>query len=54
MFRGQSTNLAVDDVNGDNIPEIIAPSFDKHLVAHMNVFSYNPVTKKFENITSSQ
>tara|TARA_B100000749_G_scaffold122825_1_gene93970 strand:- start:225607 stop:226101 length:495 start_codon:yes stop_codon:yes gene_type:complete len=52
VFRGQATNLAVDDVDGDNIPDIIAPSFDNNLVAHMNVYSFNPSTGKFEKVSS--
>ena len=47
-FRGQATNLALDDVDGDNRLELIAPSFDKNLVAHLNVYKYNLKTQKFE------
>ena len=45
---------SVGDVNGDNVPDIIAPSFDSDLVAHMNIYTFNPDTKKFEKLTSSQ
>ena len=47
-FGGRTSNLFVHDVDGDQIPEIIAPSFDENLVAHLNVFSYNQETSKLE------
>jgi len=47
-FRGQATNLALDDIDGDNKLEIIAPSFDRDLIAHLNVYKYNQETKRFE------
>ena len=50
-FNGQATNLAIDDINGDGRPEIIAPSFDQNLVGHLNVFQYNPDAKSFEHVT---
>lgn len=49
-FNGQATNLAIDDINGDGRPEIIAPSFDQNLVGHLNVFQYNPDAKSFERV----
>ncbi len=50
LFRGHATNLAIDDVDGDKIPEIIAPSYDANLVAHLNVYRYNQDRKTFEPI----
>lgn len=47
-FCGQATNLALEDIDGDTTLEILAPSFDEELVAHLNVYSYNSRTKKFE------
>jgi hypothetical protein len=34
-FNGESTNLALDDINRDSKPEILVPSVDKQLVAKM-------------------
>lgn len=48
LFQGQAINLAIKDINNDNNFEIIAPSFDQNLVAHMNVFAFNKITEKFE------
>ncbi len=50
-FNGRASNLALKDVNGDEIAEIIAPSFDEDFVAHLNVFSYNNFTGQFELIS---
>lgn len=49
-FNGQATNLAIDDIDGDGKPEIIAPSFDQNLVGHLNIYQYNEGSKGFERI----
>jgi hypothetical protein len=49
-FNGQATNLAVDDIDGDGRPEILAPSFDQNLVGRLNVYQFNPETKNFYRI----
>lgn len=51
-FRGHITRLAITDVDGDNRPELLAPSFDGQLVPHLNVFRYNPATSHFEPVES--
>ena len=40
-YRGNSVQLAMGDVNGDGIMEIMAPSFDRNLIAHLNVYYYD-------------
>lgn len=50
-FNGQVTNLAIDDVNGDNRREILATSFDNDLVAHLNVYRYIPGRNVLELVT---
>lgn len=40
-FNGQATNLAIDDINQDGRPEILAPSFDQNLVGHLNILTYS-------------
>ncbi len=47
-FRGQATNLALEDITGDGLPEVLAPSFDINHIAHLNVYTYNATTKTFE------
>lgn len=49
-FNGQATNLAVDDIDGDGRPEILAPSFDRDLVGHLNVFRFNTTAKNFQKV----
>lgn len=48
QYRDQATNLAIEDLNGDRKPEIIAPSFDSNMTAHLNIYTYNDITEKFE------
>ncbi|MCB0357496.1 MAG: hypothetical protein KDD40_10830 [Bdellovibrionales bacterium] len=50
-YRGQATNLALEDVDGDGRPEILAPSFDANQVAHLNVYTYNSATQQFEPLS---
>ncbi len=52
-YRGQATNLALEDIDGDGRPEILAPSFDANHVAHLNVYTYNPATEQFEPLPPS-
>lgn len=49
-FNGRATNLAIDDINEDGQPEILAPTFDSNLVGHLNVFSFNAERKEFEAV----
>lgn len=49
-FAGRTSNLFLHDVSGDGVPEIIAPSFDDDLIAHLNVFRLNTESKKLENM----
>jgi hypothetical protein len=47
---GNATQLAVIDVDDDGTFELMAPTFDDQLVAHLNIFKYNPGLKRFEPI----
>lgn len=40
-FRGNSTNLAVSDIDQDGTLEIIAPTFDENLIPRLNVYKYD-------------
>lgn len=51
QFRGRATNLALKDMDGDHVFEIIAPSYDDSLVPHLNIFRYNSSTGHFERFT---
>ena len=47
-YRGQATNLALEDIDGDGRAEILAPTFDANQVADLNVYTYNSATEQFE------
>ncbi|HVK62497.1 MAG TPA: hypothetical protein VM432_13145 [Bdellovibrionales bacterium] len=49
-FDNQTTNLAIDDVDGDGRMEIIAPSFDRNLIGRLNVYNFDPEAKSFQRI----
>lgn len=49
-FHGQVTRLAITDVDKDGKLDILAPTFDNQLIPHLNVFSFNPATKRFEPV----
>lgn len=54
QFHGQATNLALQDVDGDNQVEIIAPTYDNNLAAHLNIYRYDEVLDKFELILDEE
>lgn len=43
----EASNLALKDLNGDHVLEIIAPTFDNQLNARLNIYSYNKKAQKF-------
>lgn len=49
-FNGQTTNLAIDDINGDGKPEILVPTFDKNLVGRLNVIEYDRDSREFRSV----
>jgi hypothetical protein len=49
-FNGHSSNLAIDDVNGDGRPEILAPTFDNNLVGHLNVYNLDPESNSIQKV----
>lgn len=53
-FNGQTTNLAIDDIDGDQSPELLVPTFDSELVAHLSVFKFNASSNRFEPIDPSE
>jgi hypothetical protein len=46
-FRGQPTNLALVDLNGDGILEIVAPTFDDNLIPRLRIYRYDPSAQVF-------
>lgn len=41
IVNGEAANLVLDDVNKDMKPEILVPSFDRQLKAHLHIYTYN-------------
>ncbi|MCB0420696.1 MAG: hypothetical protein KDD61_06855 [Bdellovibrionales bacterium] len=52
-LNGSATNLALEDIDNDGVVDIIAPSFDANMVAHLNVYKYDPQLETFVPITSA-
>ncbi len=50
QMKGRTINLAIDDIDNDNTLEVLAPSFDDNLIAHLNIFHYNEESAQFEQI----
>lgn len=46
-IRGQATNLAMMDLDGDGLTEIIVPVFDENLIPRLHVFRFDPLGKVF-------
>lgn len=46
-IRGQATNLAMMDVDGDGVLEIIVPVYDENLIPRLHVFKFDPMGKVF-------
>ena len=40
-YRGHSVQLAMGDVDGDGLMEVMAPTFDQSLKARLNVYYYH-------------
>lgn len=47
-FNGEAANLVVNDINEDNTMEILVPSFNKNLIAELNVYRFNSNVQKLE------
>lgn len=47
---GDAARLAVVDIDNDERLELIAPTVDTSLIAHLNAFRYDEGSKKFEPI----
>jgi len=47
LLGGNATNLAYLEATDTSFPQIIAPSFDKNLIAYLNVIRYDPLSKSF-------
>ena len=53
LIGGQSTNLAIQDVNKDGLSDIVVPSFDQQQNPRLNIFVFNGVTGYFEKMSEN-
>ncbi|WP_413583133.1 hypothetical protein [Bdellovibrio sp. HCB288] len=53
-LKGNSTNLALTDVDGDGSLEIVAPTFDDQMVPRLNIFKFNSATQGFDKVSSPE
>ena len=49
-FMGEATNLAISNIDEDPLIEVLVPTFDENLVAHLTVYKYNSANRYFEKI----
>lgn len=47
-FNGQATNLAIDDIDGDGLKEILVPTFDQNMVGHLHIYRYDASSGSFQ------
>ncbi len=47
QFQGRPTNLAMMDLDGDGIQEILVPTFDDNLIPRLHVYRYDPQAQVF-------
>ena len=50
-YRGRAIQLGMSDVDGDGIMEVLAPSFDENLIAHLNVYYYDQYAGDFKRLS---
>ena len=51
-FMGEATNLAVANLDGDPLLEILVPSYNLEFSASLDIIKYNAAFKKFELMSS--
>lgn len=51
-FMGEATNLAVANLDGDPLLEILVPSYNLEFAASLDIIKYNTALKKFELMSS--
>ena len=51
-FMGETTNLAVANLDGDPLLELIVPSYNFEFASNLDVIKYNAALQKFEVLSS--
>lgn len=54
VVNGNATNLALTDVDKDEILEIVAPTYNEQMVPRLNIFKYNRASKSFDRVNAPE
>lgn len=52
VVNGNATNLALSDVDNDELMEIVAPTYNEQMVPRLNIFKYNRASKSFDRVNA--
>lgn len=52
VVNGNATNLALTDVDNDEIMEIVAPTYNDQMVPRLNIFKFNRASKSFDRVNA--
>lgn len=52
FINKKSSSLIASDIDGDQILEIISPSFSSELQPKVHAFKYNPITDSFSEVSN--
>ena len=52
VVNGNATNLALTDVDKDDLMEIVAPTYNEQMVPRLNIFKYNRESKNFDRVNA--
>lgn len=53
-IAGDPKNLAILNLDDDGLLEVIAPTFDKDMIAYLNIYKYSIDSKAFTKIQNEQ
>jgi hypothetical protein len=53
-YRGEATNLVLADIDNDAHHEILVPSIDQEMRAHLNIFRFDPLSGQFARVFSAR
>jgi hypothetical protein len=52
VVNGNATNLALTDVDDDELMEIVAPTYNEQMVPRLNIFKFNRASKTFDRVNA--
>lgn len=51
-LKGNTTNLAIMDIDHDGVLELLAPAYDDNLIPRLNIYKYSPQDRSFTRLES--